>query len=177
MRQDAARLATDESAEAVETIYRTMLDRLQRLYTQLAGLARGTSLEGEILGWVARGLMADEQGRFAAQLLRENTLTISRREAARRAVSVWKQVLAQTRPEALTRIEELFDGTLSEAGRAAFCMQDAFVEALLSLLPDHPQYRPTAEALETLYARIAGEADAETALFARIELQRLNPKQ
>lgn len=177
MQQDAARLATDESAEAVETIYRTMLDRSQRLYTQLAGLARGTSLEGEILGWVARGLMADEQGRFAAQLLRENTLTISRREAARRAVSVWKQVLVQTRPEAQAGIEELFDGTLSEAGRAAFCMQDAFVEALLSLLPDHPQYRPTAEALETLYARIAGEADAETALFARIELQRLNPKQ
>lgn len=173
MQKDADRLSTPEPEEQLEAIYRAMLDRSQRLYVQFARQSRGTLLESEILEWIARGLIADGQGRFAARLLRENSLTFTPHEMARRHAAVWERVLEETAAESLATIPELFNRMLSEADHATLRMQDAFVGALLKQLPDHPQYLPVAEALEALYDRATTASDVETALFARIEQQRL----
>lgn len=166
-----AREGNTETPEDV--LYREMLRRTQQLYLRLAEQSRGTALQGEVIEWIARGLITDGEGRFATPKMRTDGRIASRREAARRIGEVWKGVLAVASPRSLAGMERLFRSSLEASGDEAFAMQDGFVGELLAILPDRPELAGTAEALENLYEQLTGTTDPETAIFARLEGERL----
>ena len=173
MRRERIPARGDHTETPAAVLYTEMLDRAQQLYLRLAEQSRGTALQGEIIEWIARGLIADGGGRFATPLIRANGQVIPPREAARRNKKVWKGVLAVASSRSLAGMERLFHSTLETSGPEAFAMQDGFVGELLEALPARPEFAATAEALERLYEQLADTADTETALFARLEGQRL----
>lgn len=166
--------APENNTETPEDVfYKEMLDRTQQRYLHLARKTRGTALQGEVVEWIARGLIADGERRFATPAMRSNGEALSPREAARRIRAVWKEVLAVASPRSLSGMGRLFRSTLEASGTEAFAMQDGFVSELLEALPSHPELAAAAETLEALYERMTGAADPETAIFARLQGQRL----
>lgn len=173
MREEAPRLVGTGMEIPEATLYEAMQSEMQRLYVQLAEQSRGTSLQGKVLEWIARGLIADAEGRFSTPLLRDNGLTATPRETARRQDRVWKGVLASATPESLAGIPELFGRMLDEEGGAAFAMQESFLGELTRQLEKRPEFAPAARALEALYTQLADGSGSATALFADIERLRL----
>lgn len=173
MKRERIPARTDNTENPETVFYREMLDRSRELYLRLAGQTRGTALQGEVIEWIARGLEADDGGRFSTPTIRNNGQLISARESARRMERIWKEVLAAASPQSLSGLAELFRSTLEASGADAFAVQECFVGELLAILPVRPELDATAEALEALYTRMAGAADPETAIFARLEEQRL----
>lgn len=173
MQREGISDAADNMAVPETVLYEEMLTRTQQLCLRLAEQSRGTALQREIIEWIADGLIADCEGRFATPSIRRNGQTISRREAARRMDKIWNGVLSVASPRSLAGIGRLFHSALEKSGSDAFAMQASFVGALLRILAERPELAATAEELETLYTRMAGATDPETALFARLEGQRL----
>ena len=173
MQRESISAPANNTEAPEDVLYREMLDRSQQRYLHLVRKARGTALQGEVIEWIARGLIADGEGRFARPTMRSNGEVLSPREAARRIRAVWKEVLAVASPRSLSGMGRLFRSTLEASGTEAFAMQDGFVSELLEALPGRPELAAEAETLEALYERIAGTADPETAIFARLQGQRL----
>lgn len=173
MQQESISAPANNTEASEDVLYGEMLDHTQQRYLHLVRKARGTALQGEVIEWIARGLIADGEGRFAHPTMRSNGEVLPPREAARRIRAVWKEVLAVASPRSLSGMGRLFRSTLEASGSEAFAMQDGFVSELLEALPGRPELAAEAETLEALYERIAGTADPETAIFARLQGQRL----
>ena len=173
MREESSHLAGSDPEIPAVALYDAMLSETQQLYARMARQSRGMSLQSEMLEWIVRGVIADAEGRFSTPFLRDNGLTATPRETARRQSKIWEEVLATVTPESLAGIPELFRQMLEEPGEAVFAMQDGFLGELIRQLDAHPEFVPVAEALERLYTRLADGSGSATALFADLERQRL----
>lgn len=173
MSKEASHLTGSDTEIPAVALYEAMLAETQQLYAQMARQSRGMPLQNEILEWIIRGMITDAKGRFSIPLLRDNGLTASPSEMARRQSRIWKEVLAVTTPELLAGVPELFRQTLKEHGEEAFTMQDSFLVELERQVDTHPEFSATVEALERLYTQLSDGRGSATALFAELERLRL----
>ena len=174
MHKDAPHRFNAEANSPVTKLYESLLAETQDLYIRLAEQSKGDRHQREIIAWIAAGLISDAEGRFSTPFLRYNSLTLSPNGAARRNAAVWKRVLAAATPESISSLPDLFGRTLEKEGERAFPMQDTCLGVLLGMLPEHPEFAGTIEALQQLYTRFSSSSEPCTAIFACMQRQRLD---
>lgn len=153
---------------------RLFLSEAQETYIRLARRAQGDRARRIVAEWIAGELTKDAEGRFDTPRLRNSGQQTMPAEHARRCSRVWEALFASVSPEALARLPEIFHDTLQEHPEAAFAVQDACIGALLRAVEKRPELGAAADNLAAFYTAQTGAEAPRTALFARMQSERLH---
>lgn len=155
-------------------IYRAILAENRSDYVALVRETCGTPWQREAVVWVADAMRRDAAGRFDGPMWRAFGIAESPTVQLRRCRAVWESLFAEAEAASFGMLAAEFRRALAQPCAAAYVVQDACVDALSEAVGSRPRLSGLVSELLAVYGDLSGSQDAQTALFAKMQSERLH---